>query len=106
MHNQLDLTFRRFPDVAEHVEAAFNTYHANNPRVYDLFRDYCHRVRRSGRTHYGAKAIMERIRWELEIERGDDFKVNNNYASCYARLLAMNEPEFSSFFETRAHHVH
>jgi hypothetical protein len=32
---------------------------------------------------------------------GDDFKLNNNYHSRYARLIMEREPGLDGFFETR-----
>lgn len=49
----------------------------------------------------GAKAIMERVRWEAEIERGQEFKVNNNFTAYYARAFTMKYPEHGDYFELR-----
>lgn len=91
-----------FADLQPHVVEAFWAYHSENPHVYELFKRYAHDLRRAGRNHYGAKAVMERIRWHYSVETlGDDFKLNNNYTSCYARLLIMQDSRFASFFQTR-----
>ena len=67
----------------------------------------------SGHHHFGAKAIMERVRWEVSVymrrshfegyvaTTGEQFKVNNNYTSRYARKLISEKPEFKGFFQTR-----
>jgi len=73
-----------FNDIAPHIADEFFKYHRENPKVYQLFREYASRLRSQGIFHYGAKAIMERIRWHFEVDqRSADFKVNNNYASCF-----------------------
>jgi hypothetical protein len=92
-----------FSDIQPHIVQQFWDFHKSNPKVFELFREYCHQLRAAGRNQYGAKAVMERIRWHLEVEtRGDDFKINNNYSSCYARLLLTQEPAFRSFFHVRS----
>lgn len=49
----------------------------------------------------GAKCIMERVRWEVEVEESREFKVNNNYTAYYARVFAEKYPEHRDYFETR-----
>ena len=90
-----------FMSVETHISDDFFSYHNSHPDIYRLFQQYAYELKMSGRKHYGSKAIMERIRWHMEIERREDFKINNNYASCYARLLMLQNPDFRSFFETR-----
>lgn len=50
----------------------------------------------------GAKAIMERVRWEVEIEGEGEFKVNNNYTAYVARFFALKYPDHAQYFEMRA----
>lgn len=71
--------------------------------MYLYFKRFALEARQSGVKKYGAKAIFERLRWHVMIERrGDDFKINNNYVSRYVRLLIGEHPEFNSFFSTRS----
>ena len=53
------------------------------------------------RKRIGANAIMERIRWETTIEKGEDWKVNNNYAPYYARIFIAKHPRCKGLFEFR-----
>ncbi len=93
-----------FSDLAPHIVDSFVTYHRENPHVYEMFKAYAEQIRNSGTNIFGSKAIMEQIRWHYAVERRDhEFKVNNNFASCYARLLILNEPKFAEFFELRGH---
>jgi hypothetical protein len=58
----------------------------------------CH----AGRQHFGAKAIVERLRWEYAVQGFDgEFRWNNNYTSRLARLAADRRPELRSLFEFR-----
>lgn len=87
----------------DYILKRFLEFHSENPHVYELFEKFTKEVIRSGRSHYGAKAIMERIRWHLDVETSDaeGFKINNNYTSLYVRLLERRKPMFEGFFSKR-----
>lgn len=77
-------------------------YDAENPRVYVLFKQYAKQMKATGREHFGAKAIFERIRWEMALSTfSDEWKLNNNYTAYYSRKLMAELPEFNGFFRTR-----
>jgi hypothetical protein len=86
------------------IEERFRAFHAARPDVYALFKRFAFELRRAGRGRYGAKSIMERIRWHLATSGPDaeGFKLNNIMTSRYVRLLIREHPEFDGFFETRA----
>ena len=90
-----------FGDIKPDIVERFIEYHKANPAVYDEFRKFAFHLRDAGRSHFGAKAIIERIRYETAIRGNDDFKINNSFASCYARLMIFDCPGFDGFFETR-----
>lgn len=91
-----------FRSLRPHIVDKFWEYHEENPHVYELFKRFAGELKVSGRKNYGAKAIIERIRWHLMVEtHGEDFKMANNHTSCYARLLMAMEPSFEGFFELR-----
>lgn len=51
---------------------------------------------------YSADAILHRIRWFFQIERGRrGFKCNNNWTSGLARWFLSSHPELPKFFELR-----
>jgi len=80
-------------------------FHKANPQVYELFKRFTFEALRSGRKHYSAYAIFQRIRWHSEIEtQGDDFKLNNNHQPYYARLFMHDHPQYDGFFKTRGLH--
>jgi len=77
-------------------------YDAENPVVYMLFKEYAEQIKSTGRAHFGAKAIFERIRWEMALQTySDEFKLNNNYTAYYARKLMAELPYFDGFFRIR-----
>jgi hypothetical protein len=84
-------------------EEKFLEYHKENPHVYELFKKYCTAAFESGRRHYSAYAIFERIRWHHDIETKCElgFKLNNNHRPYYARMYQMQFPNRAHFFRTR-----
>ncbi len=94
-----------FDGLDPFVVARFKAFHEANPQVLYVLADFAREIKRSGRAEFGIKALMERLRWYSAIERQDStFKVNNNYASAYARLLSLTFPELDGMFEFRAKH--
>lgn len=85
--------------MSHEIDVKFDTYDRRNPKVYQLFKRFAYEALMTGHRHFGAKAIMERVRWETIINTtGDQFKVNNNYTSRYVRKLITEKPEFEGFF--------
>lgn len=57
------------------------------------------------RTHYGARSIVEKMRYDSTIkQRGGEFKINGNYVPCMARLFALCNPSHGALFEFRDQH--
>jgi len=75
-------------------------YHAKNPHLFERFEHYARAVAEAGK-QVGAMAIVNRIRWEAEIEKKGEFKINNNIAPYFARIFEIKYPEFSGIFEKR-----
>ena len=107
-YDVLDLATNEFINEPEHLiesklQQRFQDYHYRNPHVFKLFRRFAEYAMKEGRKHFGAKAIMERVRWEVNIETSDpeEFKINNNYTSRYVRLLEAVDAKFKGFFSKR-----
>jgi len=84
------------------LDEAFERFHEANPHIYRRLRDLAISARRAGNDRVGIKALFERLRWDYMIaSRGDEFKLNNNYHSRYARLLMQREAELDGIFEVR-----
>jgi len=84
------------------IQAAFESFHAEHPEVYAMFRDYAAKARAAGFTRFSADMICHRIRWYHHVERGArDFKINDHFTSRYARKLMSDDASFAGFFETR-----
>jgi hypothetical protein len=95
---QLDLLARnnKYRSLSERYAA----WRALNPSIYEHFKRFAVEALEAGQK-IGAKAICERIRWEVRIRYRGDFKVNNSFPSRMARELIKEDPRFGDFFETR-----
>lgn len=93
-----------FADIRPHIVKRFWIFHELNPHIFNLFKRFVAELRRTGRNRYGAKSIAERIRWHVATETTDEeFKICNNHTSCYARLLIMDDPSLTGFFQLKGH---
>lgn len=99
---QLDSADDIYSDLAPHVVTKFLHFHALNPHILDLFLRYARQAKASGRKRYGIACVTERVRWHVSVEtQGDDFKINNNLKSCYARLMMSMDPNLIDLFQVR-----
>lgn len=81
------------------IQQEFEWFDRSNPEVYKLFKRFALAAKRSGRERFGAKAIVERIRWEYALRTDHpDFKMPNNFTARYVRKLIEDMPEFEGFF--------
>jgi hypothetical protein len=86
------------------VETArqFWEFHEENPHVYDEIVRLCRQANARGFKHWSINGIFEVIRWNRAIKtRADDYKLNNNLKTPYARYVMQNEPDLRGFFITR-----
>jgi hypothetical protein len=85
------------------IESAFLQFHRENPEVYNLLVKFAREARNGRRKRYSIDAIVHRVRWhyDIEINRIDEFKINNNFTSRYARLIMQQEKDLAGFFEVR-----
>lgn len=89
------------------LEERFWEFHRLNPSVYHALVRLARQVKAAGRTHFGIGALFERLRFEAALQTwGDEYRLNNNYRSRYARLIMAQEPDLEGFFETRELHTH
>ncbi len=78
-------------------------FHEKHPEVWKLFVIFTHERIRKGFQNFGAKAIMERVRWETAAPflSEDAYKINNNHTAFYARWFMATYPEHEGFFRLR-----
>jgi len=114
MSEQLD--FASYPVVGypvghvgpngESIEQAFERFHRENPHVYDELVALTTQLKRAGARRVGMGMLFEVLRWRTQLRTGgDEFKLNNNFRSYYARLIMWRRPELEGIFETRRLHA-
>lgn len=83
------------------IQERFADFHARHPEVYAAIVRFAREVQSRGHHKFGIAFIWERARWYLAIEKSEDYKLNNNYRSRYARLVMEREQDLDGFFDTR-----
>ena len=79
----------------------FLEYDQARPEVWEAFKRYTLQAVSAGR-RMGAKAVAERVRWEMAVEKGDDgFRLNNNAVAFYARRFMAQFPQHGEVFRLR-----
>lgn len=98
---QLEL-FPNLPASGNTIEERFVDFHAKNPHIYRNLVKLALADREKGRRR-GIAVYFEELRYAYEQTEHDmkDYKLNNNYASRYARLIMDNEPRLAGHFEVR-----
>lgn len=90
------------PASDDTIDAAFAAFHALNPHVYSELVALARQLRRRGHQRIGIGMLFEVLRYQRALETvGDDFKLNNNYRSRYARLIDEREADLRGAFEMR-----
>jgi hypothetical protein len=59
---------------------------------------------KSGFKKFGAKAVVERLRWHYAVRRhrnGQEWAINNNLTAYLARWAMDREPRLAGFFDVR-----
>jgi len=98
--NQMTFDWDQFPKSS--MTRRFKKFHAENPHVFQELLRMAREARALGRDHYGINGLFEVVRWHTMIETSDPaFKINNNYAPYYARLIMKTDPSLVGFFRTR-----
>ena len=85
------------------IQQRFEIFHSENPHVFQMFVSYARQAKKRGYERFSAKAIFGRLRWysQMETDSADEWKLNNNYTSLYARMATEQYPEFEGFFQLR-----
>ncbi len=87
---------------ADQIFDAFAKFHRANPQVWKLFARFSLEIIGSGRDHYSSSAVVERIRWHVDMQTSDEeVKINNNFRAYYARMFHIAYPQHDGFFRNR-----
>lgn len=88
----------------EEVRRACQEFHNAHPEVWDLFVQFTMQKVALGYDHFGARAVIERIRWETSAGASEPhLKFQDHYIAFYARRFNRLHPELGGgeFFRTR-----
>lgn len=102
---QLDI-FEQAPDTDAELtlSEAFEKFHTDNPHFYDALVELARRyIGRTGRSIVGMQRLIEVARFDMDLttESEDEFKVNNNHAAFYSRLIMLQEPDLAGVIPIR-----
>lgn len=84
------------------LEERFQVFHEKNPQVYQELVKLARRLKARGHRQIGIQMLFEIVRYQSMLRTsGDPFKLNNDYASRYSRLIMDIEPDLDGLFITR-----
>jgi hypothetical protein len=87
------------------LDQKFWDFHHDNPQVYEHLVKMSRDLKNQGHKKIGIKMLFEVIRWQTMLRTTDPmYKLNNSYASRYAREIMLNEPDLNNIFEVRRIH--
>jgi hypothetical protein len=92
-----------FAEYPSKVVDRFTRWHSQNPNIFERFKELARKIRSTGKKKYGARCIVEKIRYDLDERTvGEDvFEINSDYVPMLARLLIDEDPTFETFFSLR-----
>lgn len=83
------------------LDEKFKEMDEKNPLIYSLFKFYTFQAIALGEKHYSADRVFHDIRADSPADMQENYKINNNYISRYARKFMEEFPEHAGFFRTR-----
>lgn len=85
------------------LDHAFWDFHGDNPWVYDYFVGLARQLRDAGRRRTSVQLLINRARWDVAVGTisEDGYRINQNHASRYARLIMHREADLDGVFQTR-----
>ena len=93
---------RLFGQFQEEQLKRFKKFNTQNPHIYDAFVERARQMKKAGHKRYSASAIIQRIRWEMDITtKGSRFKIDDSFTTFYGRLADYLNDDLKDFFEYR-----
>lgn len=86
------------------IQRDFVIFDHAHPEVFRAFVRFVLEAIKAGHRRHSADAILHRVRWEVALNGShfpEKFKINNNFASRYARKFAKTFPRHAGFFQMR-----
>jgi hypothetical protein len=92
-------------ELHEHsiLEKQFLTFHRENLQVYDKLVELAFILKNRGHRKIGIAMLFEQLRWLHALETTDisGFKLNNNHAAFYSRMIMDRNTALDGFFKVR-----
>lgn len=92
-------------DDRSSIDLAFRAFHAKHPEVYQAICHLARQAKRAGRDKIGVGMLFEVLRWNTFIaaprDVDDEYRLNNNFRSRYARLVMDLEDDLDGIFDIR-----
>ena len=87
---------------SDNPEERFIAFHLANPHVLLALHQMARGMKAQGFKTGAIKLLLERLRWLWAMQtKGEAYKINNNYAPFYARVLMEYDPILADFFKVR-----
>lgn len=83
------------------ISEDFQIFHEHNRGVYDFIVRQARSLKDIGHRKVGIGMLWEVLRWSRMQTTGEDYKLNNNFRSRYARLIMEQEPDLRGIFDIR-----
>ena len=84
------------------LEQQFAAFHRSNPHVYEALVAEARELKKLGVRQISIRDLVAFVRREnIRIRRTDDFRINNNHTSRFARLIIEKHPELRDVIAVR-----
>lgn len=93
--------------IVKTLEDRYNDWVIENMHFYELFSKYAKQAIASGRNKISHWLIVNRLRWEIEVETNGmceedrEYKINNDYIAFLARDFIKDNPEHAEIFNLK-----
>lgn len=95
------LAARRLRSDRPTIEARFDAFHRANPHVMEELLRLAREDLAAGKRRIGVKALYERCRESLRVNKLGNYKLDNSLTASYARALLNAEPMLVGVIEVR-----
>ncbi len=91
-----------FNNTNKELLQRFAVYHKKNTSIYHDFKELAFQMISADRAKYSAWVVVNVIRWRRDSKSNNKlFKINNDFIAIYARMFAVEFPQYKDFFVTR-----
>jgi len=89
-------------DVRQHPAFQdFIRFHKANRNVMREIVNELQRAKDAGRKKTSVKAIINYLRWNLYVQSGKDYKINDKLTGIYTHIIYHNFPQFKFIIDIR-----